>query len=486
MAEPTISKAIWLSASECIIQAWLGMRGKLDQPSESERFRMEQGQEIGALARELYPDGVMVTSSEERSAAEMTQELIADGSRETLFEAAFANGPLRAKVDILRRQTSGWHVLEVKSSFVDTDKLDEFTDDLAYTVMVLRRSGLPVHRASLVLLSREYRFGDDVEMLFEIVDRTSEIDQKVADAEAVADEVVATLTGAAQPAAVLVGACKGCPFFSIECLGVGVKHSVLDLPRLHPSKVKQLGADGIVDMSDLPKSFKLTDLQRRALDSALSGEMFVGPDLRAALDGISWPCHYLDFETVATFLPLYPERRCHEQVLTQFSIHHCDSPGNVTGYDEYLADPTTDCERELAIQLIEALGDDGDVIMYSSFEKTRVKGLVKRLPGLSDRLQAIIDRFVNLLGLVSKHVYHPEFRGSFSIKSVQPALVPDQSYEELDIRDGDTAITRFARMTRGEITGGDVGATRRKLLEYCKQDTLVMLRLHERLEELCC
>ena len=63
-------------------------------------------------------------------------------------------------------------------------------------------------------------------------------------------------------------------------------------------------------------------------------------------------------------------------------------------------------------------------------------------------------------------------------------MVPELSYAELDVKDGDTAIARFARMAKGEITGEEAEATRRRLLEYCKMDTLAMVRLHEVLDRL--
>jgi hypothetical protein len=88
------------------------------------------------------------------------------------------------------------------------------------------------------------------------------------------------------------------------------------------------------------------------------------------------------------------------------------------------------------------------------------------------------------LPIIEEHVYHPDFRGRYSIKKVLPALVQDLSYADLAIKDGDTAITRFARMARGEITGESTGATRKQLLDYCKRDTLAMVRLHEALHRL--
>jgi len=202
------------------------------------------------------------------------------------------------------------------------------------------------------------------------------------------------------------------------------------------------------------------------------------------LTTIAWPCHYLDFETVATALPLYKGHGCNQQVLTQFSIHRCETLGADPEHREYLADAGKDCQREVAEELVKALDGKAAIIVYSSFEKTRIKALRNAFPDLAVPLSAILGRLVDLLLFVTEFVSHPDFKGSYSIKSVLPVLVPELSYKRLAVRDGDTAITRFARMARGEIIGTAVEPTRQQLLEYCKLDTFAMLRLHEALHSL--
>lgn len=122
--------------------------------------------------------------------------------------------------------------------------------------------------------------------------------------------------------------------------------------------------------------------------------------------------------------------------------------------------------------------------MYSSFEQTRIKVLRDAFPDLAYSLEGILNRLVDLLRIVTGYVYHPDFKGSYSIKKVLPVLVPDLSYKELPVADGSTAIMRFARMARGQIAPADIEQTRRDLLQYCKMDTYAMVRLHEKLYEM--
>jgi len=480
----TVTKSDWLTALQCPRMAWHTLRAGADSPTETELFRMEQGQEIGILARKLFPSGVLVSGAPEKSAADLTKELVMEDESRVLFEPAFVAGQLIARADVLIRELAGWHVLEVKSSFSGTKDIKALLDDLAYTVMVINRAGEKVARASLILLSRDFCFGDDEEKLFQIVTKSEEVIARAVAFEQNADSIIEILSADEPPKATLVSACRSCSLFATECLGANIKHTVIEIPGLHHTKLKKLSDEGIVDVLSFPCDLPLNEAQERARQSMLSDAVFVSQNLRSALSPIQWPCSYLDFETVATTLPLYKEHACHQQVLTQFSVHQLDRVRSDPLHYEYLADADRDCERELAESLISVLGNFGSVIVYSSFEKTRITSLKQRFMDLAGPLDQILGRIFDLLPIIKDNIYHPAFRGSFSIKKVLPALVPELSYKNLDIRDGDTAIARFARMAKGGMAEDDIEKTRKSLLDYCCLDTFAMVRLHEALNEM--
>ena len=72
-------------------------------------------------------------------------------------------------------------------------------------------------------------------------------------------------------------------------------------------------------------------------------------------------------------------------------------------------------------------------------------------------------------------------QGSYSIKKVLPALVPELSYDTLDIKGGGVASSTFSQMIQG-IFEGDVEQTREHLLAYCKMDTLAMVEILRQLK----
>lgn len=116
----------------------------------------------------------------------------------------------------------------------------------------------------------------------------------------------------------------------------------------------------------------------------------------------------------------------------------------------------------------------------ASFKKTTLTKLSKTFPDLSDELKSLFDRIVDFEQCI-KCVNHPEFCGRTSIKIVLPVLVPDLSCEGLEIANGDVALVTFAMMAQGKMDADAMARNRAALRQYCKMDTLAMVRLHEAL-----
>jgi hypothetical protein len=99
-------------------------------------------------------------------------------------------------------------------------------------------------------------------------------------------------------------------------------------------------------------------------------------------------------------------------------------------------------------------------------------------------LGLVIDRIRDLLPIIRRHVSHPEFLGTYSIKAVAPALLPGFGYADLtDVADGSDASALFYRLTTHPSLPMSVKIRyRTALLKYCHRDTLAMLYVHRRLE----
>ncbi|MCD6334100.1 MAG: DUF2779 domain-containing protein [Candidatus Latescibacteria bacterium] len=475
-----ISKQIFLNALACPVLGWESRSQPVSEaPTIGEQFRMEQGIEIGRRARALYPEGMLIEEGDMASASEKTKRMMADPGVSILFEAAFLTGNFGARADILRREENGWHMIEVKSSV--RDKL-EFIDDMAYTGLLMDLRGYKISKVSLLLISKAFRLGMRDEDLFVEIDHTEEVLDRIEALKPLCEDIDAITGAPEKPKVGLRLACRKCTLFK-TCLGKDIPNHIFDIPRLSASKFDRLTEQGILRIEELPETFPLTANQKRVRDSVQSNKPVISRDLGHALEAIAYPAYYLDFETFMTAIPLYPDVPPYSQIPIQYSIHTCSKPGRITAHLEYLADPKRDCRRALAERLLHDLSEKGSIIAYSPFEKTIINKLSEQFPELSSALQALIDRIVDLEAIIRKHFYHPDFHGSTSIKKTLPVLVPDMSYDGLEIANGDTAMSAFALMAQGHYDDEKMETIRRNLLDYCRQDTLAMVKLHERLLE---
>ena len=122
--------------------------------------------------------------------------------------------------------------------------------------------------------------------------------------------------------------------------------------------------------------------------------------------------------------------------------------------------------------------------MYNQgFEASRLNELAAWFPAYAGRIKRVQKRLWDLLPVVRDHVYHPKFCGSFSIKSVLPALVPGMSYKGMGVEDGAQAGVAYLKMINADTPKREKKRIHKNLLEYCGQDTLAMVMLAERLEK---
>jgi hypothetical protein len=146
-----------------------------------------------------------------------------------------------------------------------------------------------------------------------------------------------------------------------------------------------------------------------------------------------------------------------------------------------LADYKKDSRRELAENLIRDLQGVGSIIVYSNFERTVISQLMMIFPDISDQLNSLLERMIDLEVIIRKNFYHPYFHGSTSIKKTLPVLVPAITYEGMEIRDGDSAMAAFAYLALDKYDEKESEVVINNLVTYCSQDTLAMVKLHEKL-----
>lgn len=246
---------------------------------------------------------------------------------------------------------------------------------------------------------------------------------------------------------------------------------------------------GLVTFEDL-RHTDIGSIQNMQIESALTGREFINPQgIRRFLDQLTYPLYFLDFETMQDAVPQYDGAKVYAQITFQYSLHIKRSADAVYEHKEFLAPSDgSDPRRALAEQLCKDIPKDVCTLAYNKmFECGRIRELAALYPDLSDHLLNIADNIKDLLDPFRAGDYYvPAMGSSFSIKSVLPALFPDDpelDYHNLDERcqNGGDAMTIFPRIK--DMEPEEAKASREALLRYCELDTWAMVKVWERLEQ---
>lgn len=487
-----LTKSRFAAGDQCVLRLYNDVfHRELASPySKATKARFEVGNRVGELARRRYSGGVLVGHEpwERDAALADTRRLMADPTVPAIYEAAIEHGGVFIRVDILVRRPDGWELVEVKSS-TSLDKAP-YRLDVAIQYWVLAGAGIRVLRAGILGLDRDYVYpgGEhDPQTLFCFADVTGhcrEIQDELGGQVSAFQKILASDEAPDVPVGDHCFSPYGCPYYAHCTKGVVFpQDTIKDLPNLMGGRQAALVARGIDLIRDIPADFELTAMQERVRQAVVSGMPWQSPELAQALATAQQPIHYLDFETWSPALPEYPGTRPFQALPFQFSLHVEDSDG-ATKHIEFLHEERSDPRRPLAEALLQALGDSGSIVVYSSFEKTTVTNLARDLPDLADPLLALVDRLWDLRPIVRNHYYHPAFRGSFSIKDVLPAMLPGEGWADLEITGGGDAGLFYER----GLATSDPETRKREfkaLLDYCRQDSWAMVRLVQELRRLC-
>ena len=137
-----ISKSKFMAGLQCPKREYLQVRHP-ELASSVDDSRMQQGIDVGSLARQAFPGGVLVAADHSHlsDAIRATRELVANREIPAIFEATFEHSGVLVRTDVLKRNSGGFHLTEVKSS---TKIKPEFTDDVSiqkYVIQELRPAG---------------------------------------------------------------------------------------------------------------------------------------------------------------------------------------------------------------------------------------------------------------------------------------------------------------------------------------------------------
>jgi hypothetical protein len=485
-----LSKSTFMRGMQCEKALWLYRHriDLMDRTSPSLQAVFDRGTDVGRLAWGLFPGGLDLSPEYVGGlprfgrSIERTRDAVRDGAP-VLYEAAFVHEGVLAAVDLLVRDGDRFRACEVKSG---TSVKETYAEDAALQHWVLRGAGLDLADISIVHIDKTYvRQGPvDVRGLFAV---RSVLEHARARFDGIGREVerlkavVALDTAPEVPIGPHCSEPYGCSFIG-HCWAKVPERSVFDLGRLG-ARAWELYGRGVTRAADIPEDFALTQKQRIEVRAAATGEPHVDhAAVRAFLAGAEGPLFFLDFETCAPAVPLFDGTRPFQAIPFQYSLHFRAARGEPLSHEAFLGDGRNDPRPALVDRLLADTRAAGRIVVYSGFEKRILGELAAAFPDRAAELEQRIGRLLDLSAPFRDHaLYTAAMDGSFSIKKVLPALVPDLTYDGLPIADGQTASNAYESL-HAELDLVKIQEVRTALLDYCGLDTLAMVRLLEVLE----
>ncbi|WP_406684301.1 DUF2779 domain-containing protein [Seonamhaeicola sp. MEBiC1930] len=480
-----LTKTDFIQYLNCPESLWLLKNRPDDYPNgEFSLFLQKlinEGYEVEEQAQKLFPDAHKLP---EFGSPQDTLRAFEEEST-TFFQPAFVtkNGVF-ARVDVLQHLSNNtWHIYEVKSSTsVKTDKKHNHLKDACFQKYVLEQNGLNVSKVSIIHLNKNYvRQGDIIpEKLFSITDVTEQIRELYSDVSIEIEKAIQFINhkeiNTSSCSCSLNTRANHCDSFALFNSDVP-ELSIYEIGNVRANKIKELRDKGIVQIAEIPDNFKLNERQKLQLNSIKQGKPIIANErISKVLDSLVFPLHFIDYETYASAVPKLNGIGPHQHIPFQVSIHTMQEDGSISHF-EYLAD-SLELPHKMVEFMFQSSGNVGTFVSWhKSFEMARNKDMYNWVSKYKHYLEYMNANMFDLEDIFKLDYVDYRFNGSTSIKKVLPVLLPELSYDELDVQNGTMALDLWGRMVLDSDFKEDKQKVREKLLEYCKLDTWAMVEL---------
>jgi hypothetical protein len=478
-----------MALRQCPKRLWLEVhRFDLRKDSVATETSFQIGYQVGDIAHKIYdPEGrgALIDVKNEGFEQAFTRSSALLQSAQPIFEAGFSAGGALAFSDVmLPEQKNGkqvWRMVEVKSA---TSVKPYHRDDVAVQTFIAQTAGVALESIALAHIdsswvypgNEDYRgLLKEHDLTAEAFARTEEVQGWIAQAQSIVakdvEPVMATGIHCDKP--------YECGFYNY-CSRDEPKpeYPVYWLPHISATKIQNLATQGMVDLSDVPDGL-LNDMQQRVKHHTLANTVYFDAAGAAADLGVhNLPAYFLDFETIQFAVPIWKGTRPYQMITFQFSLHTLATSGQLE-HTGFLDISGNNPSEPFAHALIATCGDHGPVYVYNAgFETARIRELAERYPELSESLLAINTRVVDLLPIARIRYYHPSQHGSWSLKKVLPAAVPELRYDALvGVQDGGMAMDAYIEGIHPSTCDERKAQIEQQLLAYCQLDTYAMVRL---------
>lgn len=459
-----------------------------DAVSAEQQAVFNRGNNVGVLAQQLFPGGVDATSGKRSNNGESvkrTQELIASGS-EVIYEAAFQHDRVLAILDILVKKEGKWYAYEVKSSI----KISQtYLLDASLQYWVITNSGLTLEDINLITVNSQYIRRGELK-IHELFNFTSVKKDALKNQEMIKENIDRSkhvLEGFSIPDISIGEHCFSpypCDFMK-TCWKNVPKNSVFEISGIPKSEQFNLYNAGFTTIKKIPKKNDLDKNANIHIEAIKTGEVKVDlVGIKKFLEKVKYPLLFMDFETFMPAVPIFNNTKPYQHIPFQYSIHFKKDKNAAVEHFEFLAEQGVDPRRSFIESLLKDTETEGTILVYDVLmERNVLNGLKNDFPEYSAVIDSRLKRIIDLVQpFQERSYYHPAMKNSFSMKNLLPALVPELNYSNLKISSGSIAMIAFEKLQK-ETDMFKILDTRDHLLEYCKLDTLAMVKVFEVLEK---
>jgi hypothetical protein len=220
---------------------------------------------------------------------------------------------------------------------------------------------------------------------------------------------------------------------------------------------------GLVRMSDIEESDlvradgtpgPINIRQRIQRQYTIENREYLSLDLVQRLRSLTYPLHFIDFETSAVAIPYHAGMRPYEQVAFQWSCHTIREKDRQLEHTEWINVADAFPNFAFAESLMEQLEESGSFVMWSLHENTIlnvIREQMCRYRYSNVRLERWLDLVtkrpdnsspfvVDMCALAKEGYFHPKMKGKLSLKYVLPAV-----WENSEALHTDPAFAKYYR-----------------------------------------
>ena len=504
----------------CNKYAWLDKYKKEEKTEHSEFVKslFETGHIVGDLAKKYFhidADATAIEAGRPDNAAmiEKTKELLQAGAK-VVAEASFSFDGLFCSIDILEKNDDGtYNIYEVKSSKVEPKKKKGYYNgvkvryviDAAYQQYVFENCGYKIAKVFVVLLADNYVRGKELDLKeyfkpCEVTEYTTSLQGEIKNK---LNEIGSVISSKNEPESMYTQSCQDCDYFAYCKRSKDVPTpSPFDLYDIDFKDKCDLYNNGIsfFNVNAIEERLELIKARKKLRKAAKKHiEYYNRPndtyidkaEVEKFLDTLSFPLYALDFETYQAKVPEAEGVGTGEVIPFQYSLHIIKNVNDIMSGEDleekhFIDISGKDSRRAIAERLVEDIPFGACVVACNmGTESGIIKKLAEKYKDLHDHLMSF--RYMDPQDVFQKgHYYNARMGNSFSIKSILPALYPDEAdmnYQNLEgeVKNGSEAMNAIQKAK--QLEGEALEKYKQDLIEYCALDTYAIVKVLKKLYE---